>query len=75
MLSVAADLQEKLGRSHGNMADEASEPAQSPTVEAIDALGAAMLTQTVPSMYKSAKLSINLVDFCLIRLTWCLVRE
>jgi hypothetical protein len=48
-LSVAADLQEKLGCSQGNMADEAFVSEQPPTVEAIDALGAAMLKQIAPS--------------------------
>ena len=73
-MSVAADLQKKLGCAQGNIADAAFVSEQPPTVEAIDALGAAMLKQMIPSMYKSAKLRINLVDFCLITLKGCLVR-
>lgn len=72
-LSVAVDLQEKLGCSQGNLADEAFESEQPPTAETIAALEVAMLKQTVPSMYKSAKLRINLVDFCRMTFKCCLV--
>jgi len=49
-LSVAVDLQEKLGRSQGNMADAAFVSEHPPTAEAIAALEVATLKQTVPSM-------------------------
>ncbi len=49
-LSVAVDLQEKLGRSQGNIADEAFVSEHPPTAEAIAALEVATLKQTAPSM-------------------------
>lgn len=64
LLSGAADLQEKLGCSHGNMADEAFVPEQPPTVEAIAARGATALKHNAPNRYRSIGLrTAILVDF------------
>jgi len=73
-LSVAAALQRTLGFSQGTIADAAFASEQPPiVVAAIDVRGAAMLIQIVPSMNKSAKLRINLADFCRMMIKCCLV--
>jgi hypothetical protein len=49
LLSVPADLQEKLGCSQGNMAEAAFVSEQRPKVEAIAVVGAATLKQKAPN--------------------------